>query len=250
LSRSARLLRLLQHLRAEPAPVTAARLAERTGVSARAIYRDIAALHAAGALIDGQSGYGYTLEEDPTLPPQMLTRLEMEAVILGLSAVQAEGDAELTAAAGEALAKITASLPERARAHAHHAVLRAVRVERKPDLAIDPAAVRRAMWEERALDIRYADGDGRATERRIWPLSVVFYERALIVLAHCRLRDDFRSFRLDRIAALAETGESFRPRRAALLREYLRREARADCAAGRAHADSICQDGSAIPSGR
>jgi predicted DNA-binding transcriptional regulator YafY len=51
LSRSARLLRLLQHLRAGPAPVTAARLAERTGVSERAIYRDIAALRASEALI-------------------------------------------------------------------------------------------------------------------------------------------------------------------------------------------------------
>ena len=250
MSRSARLLRLLQHLRAGPAPVTAARLAERTGVSERAIYRDIAALRGSGALIDGQAGYGYTLAEDPTLPPQMLTRLEMEAVILGLSAVRAEGDAELAAAAGEALAKITASLPERARDHAHHAVLRAVRVDPKPPLAIDPAAVRRAMWEERALDIAYADGAGRATERRIWPLSLVFFERALIVLAHCRLRDDFRSFRLDRIDALAEADESFRPRRAALLRDCLRREAGADCAAGRADADVFCQEGSAIPGER
>jgi predicted DNA-binding transcriptional regulator YafY len=239
LSRSARLLRLLQHLRSGPAPVTAARLAERTGVSERAVYRDIGALRASGALIDGQAGYGYTLAEDPTLPPQMLTRLEMEAVILGLSAVQAEGDPELAAAAGEALANITASLPERARAHAHHAVLRALRVDPKPPLVIDPAAVRRAMWEERALDIAYADGEGRGTERRIWPLSVVFFERALIVLAHCRLRADFRSFRLDRIAALAETGESFRPRRAALLREYLQREAHPDCTAGLARAGHV-----------
>ena len=58
MARSDRLLRLLQHLRTEPAPVTAARLADLSGVSERAIYRDIAALRAAGALIDGQAGYG------------------------------------------------------------------------------------------------------------------------------------------------------------------------------------------------
>lgn len=221
MSRPARLLRLLQHLRTGPAPLTAARLAAELGMSERAIYRDIAALREAGAVIDGQAGYGYTMTEDPSLPPQMLTRLEMEAVILGLSAVQAEGDQELADAARAALAKIAASLPERARAHARHAAMRVVRVDAKPVFAVDPGAIRRAMWNEQALDISYGDGSGKLTQRRVWPLSMVYFERALIVLAHCRLRDDFRSFRLDRITALSETGESFRPRRAALLRAYL-----------------------------
>jgi predicted DNA-binding transcriptional regulator YafY len=221
MARSDRLLRLLQHLRTEPAPVTAARLADLSGISERAIYRDIAALRAAGALIDGQAGYGYTLTEDAALPPQMLTRLEVEAVILGLSAVRAEGDPELATAAADALAKITATLPEQARHHARHAGLRAARVDPKPPLAIDPGAVRHAMWEERAVDIDYTDAEGRETRRRIWPLSVVFFERVLIVLAYCTLRQDFRAFRLDRIRSLAATRNSFRPRRAALLRQYL-----------------------------
>ncbi len=221
MARSDRLLRLLQHLRTEPAPVTAARLADLFGVSERAIYRDIAALRAAGALIDGQAGYGYTLTEDAALPPQMLTRLEVEAVILGLSAVRAEGDPKLATAAAHALAKITATLPEQARHHARHAGLRAARVDPKPPLAIDPGAVRHAMWEERAVDIDYTDAEGRETRRRIWPLSVVFFERVLIVLAYCTLRQDFRAFRLDRIRSLAATRNSFRPRRAALLRQYL-----------------------------
>lgn len=232
MARSDRLLRLIQLLRTEPAPVTAARLGCLCGVSERAIYRDIAALRAAGALIDGQAGYGYRLTEDPTLPPQMLTRLEIEAVILGLSGVQAEGDAELAAAARDALAKLVASLPERVRAHAEHAALRAVRVDPKPPLGIDPGVVRRAVWAERALDIAYADAEGRNTERRIWPLSVVFYERVLIVLAQCRLRDDFRAFRLDRIRSVTETRECFRPRRATLLRAYLEREPACALAAG------------------
>ena len=222
--RSDRLLRLLQHLRSEPAPVTAARLAELSGVSARAIYRDIAALRAAGALVDGQAGYGYTLTEDHRLPPQMLSRLEIEAVILGLSSVRAEGDAELARAAAEALAKITAALPEQARHHAHHAALRAARVDPRPPLAIDPGTVRAAMWDERVVEIDYADAEGRPTRRCIWPLSVVFFERALIVLAFCTLRQDFRAFRLDRIRHLHLTGNSFRPRRAVLLRQYLERD--------------------------
>ena len=74
------------------------------------------------------------------------------------------------------------------------------------------------------MDIDYADAEGRATRRRIWPLSVVFFERVLIVLSYCTLRQDFRSFRLDRIGQMQVTGESFRPRRAALLRQYLERD--------------------------
>lgn len=224
MGRSERLLRLLQHLRTETAPVTAARLAELSGVSERSIYRDIAALRTAGALIDGQAGYGYTLTEDGALPPQMLSRLEIEAVILGLSAVRAEGDPELADAAADALAKITASLPDQARQHARHAGLRAARVDPKPPLVIDPSIIRCAMWDELALDIEYTDGEGRQTRRRVWPLSVVFLERVLVMLAYCTLRQDFRAFRLDRIRHLETTRASFRPHRAALLRQYLDRE--------------------------
>ena len=72
--RSDRLLRLLQHLRTETTPVTSSRLAELSGVSVRAIYRDIAALRAAGALIDGQAATCYTLTEDGAMPPQRLSR--------------------------------------------------------------------------------------------------------------------------------------------------------------------------------
>jgi predicted DNA-binding transcriptional regulator YafY len=71
--------------------------------------------------------------------------------------VRGEGDPELATAAADALAKITATLPEQARHHARHAGLRAARVDPKPPLAIDPGAVRRAMWEERAVDIDYTD---------------------------------------------------------------------------------------------
>jgi biotin operon repressor len=66
--RADRLFRLLTAFRMLPQPVTAARLAEETGVSERTLYRDIQSLRAAGALIDGEAGAGYTLTEDPALP--------------------------------------------------------------------------------------------------------------------------------------------------------------------------------------
>ena len=75
MSRTDRLMRLMDALRRLPRPVTAARLAAETGVSARQLYRDIATLRAGGALIDGEAGVGYALTEDPALPPQSFSRL-------------------------------------------------------------------------------------------------------------------------------------------------------------------------------
>ena len=63
--KSDRLFRLLTAFRMLPQPVSAARLARETGVSERTLYRDIQALRAGGALIDGEAGVGYTLTEDP-----------------------------------------------------------------------------------------------------------------------------------------------------------------------------------------
>jgi predicted DNA-binding transcriptional regulator YafY len=219
--RSDRLFRLLHALRSLPAPVTAARLAEATEVSVRQIYRDIAALRAAGARIEGEAGYGYALEEDPALPPQSFSRLEIEALLLGLGEVRQSGDAALAEAAESVAAKVIARLPERQARDAAHAVLRVYR-HRQREVPQAPAGLlREAAWEERAVDIAYRDESGRVTERRIWPLAVAYLDETLLAVAWCRLRNDFRRFRLDRIERAALAEESFRPRRAALLRDYV-----------------------------
>lgn len=221
--RSDRLFRLLSTLRGLPAPVTAARLAEETGVSLRTLYRDIASLRAGGALIDGAAGYGYTLTEDPAMPPQSFTRLELEALVLGLGEVRQSGDAALAKAAQAALAKIIATLPERLQRQALHAVSQVYRHQRRSAPPVDPGVLRAAAWEERALDLGYADAEGKVTTRRIYPLSIVVLEHTEMLLAWCCLRQDFRKFLLARMQSATLTDESFRPRRVPLLREHLRR---------------------------
>jgi predicted DNA-binding transcriptional regulator YafY len=221
MSRPDRLFRLLHALRSLPQPVTAARLAKETEVSERTLYRDIDTLRAGGALIDGAAGLGYTLTEDPALPPQMFTRLEVEALVLGLAEVRIAGDPALAKAAEAAMAKITASLPERVQRQAIHAVSQTYRFEKRPPAPAHLGVIREACWDERALDIRYRDMDDNATDRRIWPLSVVFLDRTLMVLAWCCLRQDFRRFHLQKMERIAIADESFRPRRVALLRAFL-----------------------------
>jgi len=220
MARPDRLLRLLSALRMLPQPVTAARLAIETEVSDRTIYRDIETLRAGGAIIDGAAGVGYTLTEDPALPPLMFTQLEIEALVLGLAEVGMAGDAELARAAQSALAKITATLPERLQRQAIHAVSQTYRFHKRPPAPASLAVVRQACWDERMLDITYADKSGETTFRRIWPLGVVFLDRSLMVLAFCTLRQGFRRFHLHQISKVIPTDAFFRPRRVALLREF------------------------------
>ena len=220
MARPDRLFRLLDALRRLPKPVTAARLAEETEVSMRTLYRDIETLRAGGALIDGAAGYGYTLTEDPALPPQMFSRLEVEALVLGLAEVRQAGDPALAHAAEVALAKITATLPERVQRQAIHAVQQTYRFERRPPAPANLALIRQACWDEMALDIAYRDKTGRVTQRQVLPLSVVFLDRTLMLLGWCCLRQDFRRFHLHQIEAASLMATSFRPRRVTLLRQF------------------------------
>lgn len=220
MSRPNRLFRLLDALRRLPAPVTAAQLAHETGVSVRSVYRDIESLRASGAEIGGERGFGYTLVEDGTLRPQTFSRIEIEALTLGLAEVRSMGDPALAAAAEAVLGKVAATLPSLGQQHLLHAVSQVYRFEERFPSLPDMALVRACCWREEALVIGYVDRAGAATERTIWPLAIVYLEKMLVVLARCCLRDDFRMFRADRITSVAATGASFRPRRAALLRDY------------------------------
>lgn len=219
--KSDRLFRLLSAFRMLPQPVTAASLAEETGVSERTIYRDIQSLRAAGALIDGEAGAGYTLTEDPALPPQMFTRLEVEALVLGLAEVAQSGDAMLAQAAAEAQAKIIATLPDRVQRQAIHSVTSTYRFERRKPAPSHLNLLREAAWDERAVDLTYRDVAGQLTDRRIWPLGTVFLDRDVMVLAWCCLRQDFRRFKVLEMSNVRLADESFRPRRVPLLRSFL-----------------------------
>lgn len=219
MARSDRLFRLLQAMRVMPPPITAQKLAAETEVSLRSLYRDIDSLRAAGARIDGERGYGYRLVEDYALPPQTFDRIEIEAIALGLAEVRHMGDAALARAAASVLAKVFASLPEDREQHLMHSISLVYRPG-APHLP-DTELVRQACWDERVLSLCYRDADGRQTTRSIYPLALVYTDGALTMAAWCCLREAFRMFRLDRIESVAPTGESFRPRRAALLRDYL-----------------------------
>src|SRR5260370_41031194 len=95
MSRSERLLDLIQVLRGHRHPVSGSALARELSVSLRTGYRDIQSLIASGAPIEGEAGVGYVLLPGYTLPPLMFTDDEIEAMVLGSRMVAESADPRL-----------------------------------------------------------------------------------------------------------------------------------------------------------
>jgi predicted DNA-binding transcriptional regulator YafY len=227
MSRAQRLLELLQVLRRHRRPVTGEVLAEGLGVSLRTLYRDIESLRAQGAVIEAEAGVGYVLRPGFTLPPLMFSHEEIQALLLGMRWVAGSGDAALSDAAGNALAKIAAVLPEDIEAIAASSNL-LVGPSQVPDSAVDLAEVRRAIRDERRAEVGYIDGAGACSRRVVWPFAVAFFEGAQVVAAWCELRRDFRHFRTDRFAGWQTLETAYPRRRQALLAEWRQREGISD----------------------
>jgi predicted DNA-binding transcriptional regulator YafY len=220
MSRSQRLLDLIQLLRRHRRPVAGAALAGELGVSLRTVYRDIETLKSQGAHIDGEAGLGYLLRPGFMLPPLMFTEDEIEALVLGSRWVSERADGPLGAAARNALAKIGAVLPEDLKDG-----LDASSLLIGPCAAIaagdtELASIRAAIRAERKLRITYADDKGRTSRRTIWPFALGFFDRVRIVVAWCELREGYRHFRTDRIMALNAFEKRYPRRRLALLKEW------------------------------
>lgn len=222
MSRSARLLTLIQLLRRRRHPVTAAVLAVELGMSERTVYRDVATLAAQGVPVEGEAGLGYVLRPGFLLPPLMFGDDEIEALVLGLRWVAGRGDGPLGAAAADALAKIAAVLPAGAREAMLDAGLLAGAAP--PPEAADLSILRRAIRTERKLWIAYADARGLRTERTVWPFALGFFERLHVLAAWCELRQGFRHFRVDRIARVEAVGGRYPGRRRVLLAQWRAQE--------------------------
>ena len=219
MSRSERLLDLIQILRRYRRPVSGRTLAGEMGISIRTLYRDIATLQGQGAPIEGEAGLGYVLKPGFMLPPLMFTDEEIEAIVLGSRWVAKQPDQRLSAAATDALAKIAAVLPEDLREDLDATTLLVgPRIEAVE--GIDLGLVRQAIRNERKLGFLYRDAGGAASQRMVWPFALGFFDKVRVVVAWCETRQDFRHFRADRIAGLNVTETRYPRRRQMLLKEW------------------------------
>ena len=222
MSRSERLLKLLQALRRHRRPVSAQTLANEMTVSVRTLYRDISSLKAQGAEIEGEAGIGYVLRPGFVLPPLMFRSAEVEALMLGLRWVADRGDPALAAGAQEAAARIAAVLPAALR---HELETSALLVGASARPSVDAAGfelLRTAIRSGRKMRLLYRDKHDASSERVVWPFALVYFEEARVLAGWCELRADFRNFRADRIARI-ELLDEFAPRSpAAMLSDWRR----------------------------
>lgn len=190
------------------------------GVSLRTLYRDIASLQAQGATIEGEPGVGYVLRPGFMLPPLMFTPEEIEALVLGSRWVAERADGRLKEAALSAVARIGAVLPPDLKDEMDSSSLYVVPGAPFPTDTVDPALLRKAIRTERRLTLCYRDEAGVASERVVWPFALAFFDRVRLLLAWCELRQDFRSFRTDRIIEAQVGQDRYPARRQALMKTY------------------------------
>lgn len=206
--------------------VKADELAAHFEVNVRTIYRDIAALGEAGVPIVGEAGVGYTLVKGYHLPPVMFTAEEAMALFIGAELVKQFADASMSEPMESALLKIRSVLPrdrqdELERLRKATAIYGAPRLPRGVDqrtlLPIQQAVVSR-----RVLRMTYR-GRARAEDtcRDVEPLGVTYHGAAWYLVAWCRLRKDFRYFKLERVRRLEVLHERFEARQDFSLRDYL-----------------------------
>ena len=224
MSRSERLLSLLQVLRRHRRPVSGQVLANEIGVSIRTLYRDIASLQAQGATIDGEPGVGYVMEPGFMLPPLMFGLEELDALVLGMRWVADRGDRNLSNAALSTLAKISAVLPPDLRRELQESALLVGAGQKTATHSVPPNLLRVAIRNERKLQITYCDASGAVSQRVVWPFALVYFDQSRVLTCWCELRDDFRNFRTDRITHAELLELHYPKRRQALLKEWRRSE--------------------------
>lgn len=209
--RADRLFLVIHALRGRRTALPARQLAETLDVSVRTVYRDVADLQLSGIPIEGEAGVGYMLRKGSDIPPLMFTSEELEALVVGTRFVNAFAGSRLSAGAQAALLKIQAVLPEKLRARADRTPIFAPvwRNRQQSDFVALLDNLHDAVDARRVLCLHYRDEHERTSTRDIEPLCLAFWGSKWTLGAWCRLRQDFRNFRPDRIEAIERSDEYF-----------------------------------------
>jgi predicted DNA-binding transcriptional regulator YafY len=222
-ARSLRLLGLLQARAVWSGP----ELAERLGVTVRTVRRDVDRLRELGYPVRASKGVagGYQLGPGRALPPLLLDPEEAVAVAVCLRLAAGGTVAGLGEAALRTLTKLDQVLPARLRAQVGALQDATVTLDSRID-AVDPdvlMTLARASRDRMRVRFRYVDHGGAASARDTEPYRMVATGRRWYLLAFDVDRDDWRTFRLDRMHDVAATTWQFRAREAPDARDYVAR---------------------------
>jgi predicted DNA-binding transcriptional regulator YafY len=217
-ARMLRLLSLLQTHRYWPG----SELSDRLDVSPRTLRRDIDRLRELGYAVDAVRGVagGYQLRAGGSLPPLLLEDEEAVAIAVGLQTAASGSIAGMEESSVQALTKVIGLMPPRLRRQMDAIRSQTENLPWRGGPELDPAllaVLAQACRDDEPLEFTYtaAPRDGRSadpTRRRVEPHRLVTLGRRWYLVAYDRDRQDWRSFRVDRISDPRTTGQRFRPR--------------------------------------
>ena len=220
--RADRLFQIVQFIRGRRL-TQAALLAERLQVSLRTIYRDVADLQRQGVPIEGEAGVGYRMRAGFDLPPLMFTTAEAQALVAAIRVAGPRLDSGLARAADDALSKILAVLPPATRVAAERLAVYAPPVGPDDGTRARLEALRQATEARQKLRLHYRDLKEASSQRTVRPLGCFFWGQVWTLAAWCEARQDFRSFRVDRIDAMTLLDDRFRDEPGRSLADLMRR---------------------------
>ena len=219
ISRLSRLTAILLKLQAKPS-VSVEILSEHFKVSKRTIYRDLTSLEQAGVPIIQIEGKGYGLMEGYRLPPIMFTEEEANALIFGEKMIAKTKDESLINEFNKATDKIKSVLRNTEKEKADFLSNRTIigknwTGERTSNYLSE---IQKALTNFQVIQIEYKkEGANENSAREIEPFAI-YHNTAenWVLIAWCRLRKEFRSFRIDRIQTLTYPLETFSPHKMTL----------------------------------
>jgi predicted DNA-binding transcriptional regulator YafY len=220
MTRTERLLKLLQVLRSYRYPVSGQRLAERLDVSLRTIYRDIATLQAQGAQIEGEAGVGYVLKPGFFLPPLMFSQTEIEALLLGIQWVSQYGDKPLTQSAMDVASKITHVLPSNIKKEMHTLSLRVGPPMKEILAKEDLTSLREAIRGQKKIYIDYQSQKKARTQQIVWPFTIGYFTTGRILVGWCETKNDYDCFNTLGIISMKALDETYPRSRDSLFRDW------------------------------
>lgn len=211
--------------------VKAQEIADYYGLSLRTIYRDIKSLQEAGIPIEGEAGMGYRLARKPALRPITFDSSEALSLLIAAKTVQKHLDAHHHALFEGALRKIRAALPLNEQDHLerleHKIALPEFDVSRKGPLnplALEP--IQKALLQGGQLSILYNSQNSQTTQwRTVLPIGILYYSGYWHLIAWCKVRSDYRDFRVDRILEITEPTPVDQKIKLLALDQYLQKNA-------------------------
>jgi predicted DNA-binding transcriptional regulator YafY len=212
--------------------ITAEQIAAHFEISVRTVYRDLGALGEAGVPIIAEAGIGYSLMRGYHMPPVMFTEDEAAALFMSGEVTEQVADDSLKQSLRGALLKIKSVLPQEKRdylARLKNAIGVWFRRGGNEAKGLSLMPIQDAVVRRRCMALRYdAAGKGKISTRVVEPLGLVFYSRQWHLIGWCRLRKDFRDFRLDRFAGWEVLDECYEGHAGFSVKTFLREKIDSD----------------------